>query len=162
MVEIVPAIARLLVEKNVPSSGVSNVVPQVGHPAPSAIRPVMMPAFSIFSELFFRFLFQRIMIRPISVLCSSVIKKIEIQSKNSWLIPKIARNVSRIILRLSKGPSVKIRLSLEVPLESRFMRKPNSRKLGINPYQKRFSLVARRMPLPAKIKSSNHFLQFME
>ena len=49
--EIVPAMERLLVEKIAPTSGVIRVVPQVGQPAPRAISPVMIPAFSIFAEL---------------------------------------------------------------------------------------------------------------
>ena len=51
--------------------------------------------------------------------------------------------------------------NLEVPPESRFIKIPKKIKLGIKPYQKRFSLVASRMPLPASTKSSNHFLQFI-
>lgn len=162
MVEIVPAIVKLPVEKIAPISGVSNVVPQVGHPAPNAISPVIIPAFSIFSVLFCCFFFQRRTIRPIRVLCKSVIKKIGSQSRKTWLMPKMARKVSRIILRLSMRPSENIRLILEVPLEIRFIRKLNTRKLGINPYQKRFSLVASKIPLLAKTKSSNHFLQFIK
>lgn len=54
-----------------------------------------------------------------------------------------------------------IRLNFEVPPESRFIKSPKNKKLGIKPYQKRFSLVASRIPLPAKAKSSNHFLQFI-
>lgn len=83
IVEIVPAIVRLLVENIVPISGVSRVVPQVGHPAPSAINPVMIPAFSIFSALFFCFFFQRRTIRPIKVLCKSMMKKIRSQSRKT-------------------------------------------------------------------------------
>ena len=44
-IEIVPAIARLPVEKMAPIRGVMRVAPQVGQPAPRAIRPVMIPAF---------------------------------------------------------------------------------------------------------------------
>ena len=50
MVEMVPAMARLPVLKMAPMSGVMRVAPQVGQPAPRAMRPVMMPAFSRFSE----------------------------------------------------------------------------------------------------------------
>ena len=46
-----PAMARLPVEKMAPRSGVRRVTPQVGQPAPIAIRPVMMPAFSRLAEL---------------------------------------------------------------------------------------------------------------
>ncbi len=42
--ETAPAMARLLVEKMAPIKGVMRVTPQVGQPAPRAIRPVMMPA----------------------------------------------------------------------------------------------------------------------
>lgn len=48
---MVPAMARLPVEKMAPIRGVMRVTPQVGQPAPRAMRPVMMPAFSRFSEL---------------------------------------------------------------------------------------------------------------
>ena len=51
IVETVPAIERLPVEKMAPRSGVISVVPQVGHPAPRAMSPVMMPAFSTLAEL---------------------------------------------------------------------------------------------------------------
>ena len=50
MVEIVPAIDKLPVEKITPINGVIRVVPQVGQPAPRAIRPVMIPAFSRLAE----------------------------------------------------------------------------------------------------------------
>ncbi len=50
IVEMVPVIARPPVEKIVPISGVSKVVPQVGQPAPRAMSPVMMPAFSRLAE----------------------------------------------------------------------------------------------------------------
>ena len=46
MMEMVPAMARLPVDTKAPMSGVIRVAPQVGQPAPSAINPVMMPAFS--------------------------------------------------------------------------------------------------------------------
>ncbi len=42
--ETAPAMARLPVEKMAPMRGVMRVTPQVGQPAPRAIRPVMMPA----------------------------------------------------------------------------------------------------------------------
>jgi len=72
MVEIAPVIARPPVEKMAPRSGVRRVVPQVGQPAPRAIRPVIMPAFSMFSELdelsfCSRFLAQRKTISPIKI-----------------------------------------------------------------------------------------------
>ena len=50
-VEIVPATARPPVEKIVPMSGVIRVAPQVGQPAPSAMRPVMIPARSTLSAV---------------------------------------------------------------------------------------------------------------
>ena len=84
MVEIVLLMARLLVEKIAPMSGVMRVVPQVGQPAPRAIKPVMMPAFSRFSAfwpLFSRFLFQRRTIRPIRMPWRVAIRKIGSQSR---------------------------------------------------------------------------------
>lgn len=42
--ETAPAMARLPVEKMAPMRGVMRVTPQVGQPAPRAMRPVMMPA----------------------------------------------------------------------------------------------------------------------
>ncbi len=86
IVEIVPAIARPPVEKIAPMSGVMRVVLQVGQPAPRAISPVIMPAFSTFAELvesvFWRFLLQRRTIRPIRIPCKSEIEKTGNQSKN--------------------------------------------------------------------------------
>ena len=85
-VEIVPVTARPPVEKRVPRRGVRRVVPQVGQPAPRAMRPVMMPAFSTLAELLesllWRFLSQRRMMRPISVPCNRQIAKIGSQSRN--------------------------------------------------------------------------------
>lgn len=49
--DMAPVIARLPDEKIAPMRGVIRVVPQVGQPAPRAIRPVMMPAFSTLAEL---------------------------------------------------------------------------------------------------------------
>lgn len=54
-----------------------------------------------------------------------------------------------------------MRLKREVPPESRFNKSPKNKKLIIKPHQKRFSLVASKIPLPAKVKSSSHFLQFI-
>ena len=51
--------------------------------------------------------------------------------------------------------------NLERPPERRFIKKPKNKKAGINPHQKRFSLVASNMPLPANTNSSSHFLQFI-
>ena len=101
IVEIVPVIARLPEEKIAPTSGVIKVVPQVGQPAPRAIKPVMMPAFSTLAELEVTsvgtaldlagdftgvtpdfvvtadclFLCQRKTMRPIKILCKSVMAK---------------------------------------------------------------------------------------
>lgn len=82
-VEIVLAMAKPPAEKIVPISGVSRVVPQVGQPAPSAISPVMIPAFSRFSALSFCFFFQRKTIKPINVLCKSTMKKVGSQSRKT-------------------------------------------------------------------------------
>ena len=49
--DMAPVMARLPDEKMAPMSGVIRVVPQVGQPAPRAMRPVMMPAFSTLAEL---------------------------------------------------------------------------------------------------------------
>ena len=48
-----------------------------------------------------------------------------------------------------------------VPLASRFINMPKKIKDGMNPYQKRFSFVAKRIPFPAKTNPSSHFLQFI-
>ena len=58
-------------------------------------------------------------------------------------------------------PEIRISSNLARPPESRFMSSPKNRNPGIKPYQKRFSLVASRIPLPASAKPSNHFLQFI-
>ena len=82
MAEIAPVMARPLVEKMAPIRGVSRVVPQVGQPAPRAIRPVIMPAFSRLAEFCAFFLFQSKTIRPIRVPCKMEIAKIGSQSRN--------------------------------------------------------------------------------
>ena len=163
-VEIVPAKDKPPVEKTAPMSGVISVVPQVGQPAPSAISPVIIPAFSTFAELGeFRFFFfcQRKTMRPIKILCSIARQKIGSQSRNGWLMPRIASRFSPIILRLSGKPSILMSSNFESPPDSIFIKKLKIIKLGMKPYQKRFRLVARKMPLPAKIKPSSHFLQFI-
>ena len=66
---MVPVTARPPEEKMAPSNGVRRVVPQVGQPAPKAIRPVIMPAFSRLAALCWRFFFQSKTISPISVPC---------------------------------------------------------------------------------------------
>ena len=165
MVEIVPAMARPPVEKMAPISGVMRVVPQVGQPAPSAMSPVMMPAFSTLSELvesvLVRFLLQSKAIKPIRIPCNIEIEKIGSQSSTGWPIPKMAKKHSARILRLAGKPDIRISSNLVSPPESRFMRKPKNKKLGIKPHQKRFSLLASKIPLPAKANSSSHFLQFI-
>lgn len=55
-----------------------------------------------------------------------------------------------------------MRLNLAKPPESKFIRQPKNQKAGTKPYQKRRSLVARRMPLPASANSSSHFRQFIK
>ena len=161
MVEMAPAIARLPVEKMAPISGVSRVVPQVGQPAPRAISPVMMPAFSRLAEFWSFFFFHKRTIRPIRMPCKTEIAKIGSQSRNGWLKPKIPRRLSPMILRLPGRPTADISSNLAVPPESKFIRRPKNKKAGTKPYQKRFSLVASKMPLPAKTNSSHHFLQFI-
>lgn len=159
IVEIVPAIARLPVETKAPIRGVSKVVPQVGQPAPSAISPVIMPALSRLAV--FCFFFQRRTMRPISIPCSRAIEKVDSQSRNGWLKPNIARKESSKTCRLSGNPRAPINSNLEKPPCNRLINIPKNKKLGIKPYQKRFSLVASKIPFAAIAKSSNHFLQFM-
>ncbi len=161
MVEIAPVMARPPVEKIAPISGVSKVVPQVGQPAPRAIRPVIMPAFSRLAEFCSFFLFQSKTIKPIKMPCRIEIAKMGSQSKKGWLMPKIAIKQSAIIFRLPGKPRADMSSNLANPPESRFIKKPKNKNAGIKPYQKRFSLVASRIPLPAKTNSSNHFLQFI-
>ena len=166
MVEMAPVIARLLEEKIAPMRGVMRVVPQVGQPAPRAIRPVIMPAFSTLAELEavapWRFLCQRSTMRPMRVLWRRVIKKVKSQSRMGTLKPKMPRKAFRMSLRLFGKPSKPIISKLVVPAERKFSRVPKIINDGTKPVQKRFSLVASRMPLPAKTKPSNHFLQFMD
>ena len=165
MVEIVPVIARPPVEKIAPRSGVRRVVPQVGQPAPRAISPVMIPAFSTLAEFFesleWCFLFHNNTMRPIKVPCSTDMAKIGSQSKNGWLIPKMLIKLSHKIWSPCGKPRANMSSNLEKPPESIFIRTPKNIKVGTKPHQKRFSLVASRMPLPAMTKSSNHFLQFI-
>ena len=83
IVEMAPVIAKLPEEKMAPISGVIRVVPQVGQPAPSAMRPVIMPAFSTLAEFepAVRFLCQRRTMRPIRMPWSKAIRNIYSQSK---------------------------------------------------------------------------------
>ena len=165
MAEMAPVMARLPDEKMAPMSGVIRVVPQVGQPAPSAMRPVMMPAFSMLAELDvaapWRFLCQRSTMRPMRVLWRIVMKKVKSQSRIGTLIPKIPRKASRMSLRLFGKPSKPIISKFVVPAERKLSKVPKIRNDGMKPIQKRFSLVVSKMPLPAKTKPSNHFLQFM-
>ncbi len=82
IVEMAPAIERLPVEKMAPINGVIRVVPQVGQPAPRAMRPVMMPALSRLAEFWALFFCQSKMIRPMRVPCSNAMQKTGSQSKN--------------------------------------------------------------------------------
>ena len=133
----------------------------MGQPAPRAMSPVMMPARSRLAAFCSRFLCQRRTVRPIKVPCNNEMQKTGSQSRNGWLTPKMPMKLSPMIRRPSGKPKILINSNLERPPDSRFINKPKNRKLGINPYQKRFSLVASRMPLPAKTNSSHHFLQFI-
>lgn len=81
IVEMVPAIARLPVLKIAPIRGVSRVVPQVGQPAPRAISPVIIPAFSRLAEFCSCFFFQSSVIKPIKIPCKREIKKVGSQSR---------------------------------------------------------------------------------
>ena len=161
IVEMVPVIARPPVEKIAPSSGVSSVVPHVGQPAPRAMSPVIMPAFSRLAEFWDFFLLQRSTIRPISVPCNILMAKIGSQSRKGCPRPNIARKLSRMTFNPSGKPSKDIISNLVKPPERRFMSSPKNRKAGTKPFQKRGSLVASRMPLPANAKPSSHFLQFI-
>ena len=161
IVEMVPVIARPPVEKMAPMSGVSKVVPQVGQPAPSAISPVIIPAFSRLAEFCSFFLFQSKTIRPIKIPCKTEMAKIGNQSRKGWLMSKMPMKLLPKIWRLSGKPRADMSSNLAKPPESRFIRNPKKKEAGTNPYQKRFSLVASRMPLLAKANPSNHFLQFI-
>ena len=161
MAEMVPVIARPPVEKIAPSRGVIKVVPQVGQPAPRAISPVIIPALLRLSTFCLLFLFHSRTINPIKVPCRREIRKIGSQSKKGWLTPKMLTKFFPRILKHSGKPSENIKLNFEVPPDSKFIKSPNNKKAGIKPYQKRLSFVARRMPFPARRKSSNHFLQFI-
>ena len=160
-VEIAPVRARPPVEKRAPRSGVKRVVPQVGQPAPRAIKPVIIPALPRLSALCSRFFFHNRTISPIKVPCKMQRAKIGSQSRKALLKPKMFRKESPIILRQLGKPRADISSNFEKPAERRFIKSPKKRKLVIKPYQKRFSLVASKMPLPAKVKSSKNFLQFI-
>ena len=98
---------------------------------------------------------------PIKIPCKMEMRKMGSQSRKGWLMPKMARKLSAMILRLSGKPMAAMSSNLAVPPERRFISRPKKRKLGIKPHQKRFSLAASRIPLPAKANSSSHFLQFI-
>ena len=80
IVDTVPAMASPPVEKMVPINGVMRVAPQVGQPAPRAIRPATMPALSRLAELCF-FWSQRRTIRPIRIPCNTEMANIGSQSR---------------------------------------------------------------------------------
>ena len=82
MVDIVPVMASPPVEKIAPINGVNNVVPQVGQPAPRAMSPVMMPAFSRLAEFCSRFLPHNKTISPIRIPCKIEIAKNGNHSRN--------------------------------------------------------------------------------
>ena len=67
IVERLLAMVRLPVETKVLMRGAIRVVPQVGQPAPRAMRPVMIPAFSRLAAFCFFFLCQRRTMRPMRV-----------------------------------------------------------------------------------------------
>ena len=161
MVEMVPAIERLPVETKAPIRGVISVVPQVGQPAPRAMRPVMIPAFSRLAAFCSRFFFQRRTMRPMRIPWSRAIQKTGSQSRKGCLMPKIPRKLSPMIRRPSGKPWMRINSNFDRPPDKRFIKRPKNRKLGMKPYQKSFSLVASKMPFPAKMKPSSHFLQFI-
>ncbi len=185
ILEMVPAMARPPVEKMAPRSGVRSVTPQVGQPAPRAMRPVMRPALprfsallvcSVFAGLFGflgmdvvlldldltgGFLCQRRTMIPMRMPCKIEMVKIGSQSRKGSPTPKIAMKLSQMICRPPGKPRMPIISNLAVPPERRFINNPKNRKLGTKPYQKCFSLVASKMPLPANTNSSHHFLQFI-
>lgn len=99
IVEMVPAIERLPVEKMAPMRGVIKVVPQVGQPAPRVMRPVTIPAFSRLAEFCSFFFFQRRTMRPMRIPCKIAMKKIGSQSRKALLTPKILRKLSPIMRR---------------------------------------------------------------
>ncbi len=164
IVETAPVMARPLVEKIAPNSGVSKVVPQVGQPAPSAMSPVIILAFSMFSEFLepsVRFLCQRSTMRPIRMPWSKEIRKIGSHSRKILLTPKTPIKASPRILMVPENPLAAIRSNLAKPPERRFSKTPKNRKVMIKPHRKRRSLVASKTPFDAKTNSSSHFLQFM-
>ena len=119
IVEMAPVMARPPVEKIAPMRGVSKVVPQVGQPAPRAMSPVMIPAFSMFSEflealLLSRFLSQRRTIIPIKIPCKIEIAKMGSQSRKGWLMPKIAINELPRILKDLASPALHFSLTAAI------------------------------------------------
>lgn len=76
-------------------------------------------------------------------------------------MPKIARKLLPRIFKLSGKPRTLMSSNLEKPPASKFINMPKKIKLGTKPHQKRFSLVASKIPLLAKTNSSSHFLQFI-
>lgn len=165
IIEMAPAMAREPVEKIAPSSGVKSVVPQVGQPAPRAINPVMRLAFSTPAELApfsSRFFCQRNTIRPTKIPCNKLKKKVGSQSIKIWLIPKILKKASFKIVMVPEKPVAAISSNLEKPPASKLINIAKKIKVGTKPYQKRFSLVASKIPLPANTKLSSHFLQFIK
>lgn len=59
------------------------------------------------------------------------------------------------------NPEILINSNFANPPDSKFISSPKIKNPGTKPYQKRFSLVASKMPLPAKTNPSSHFLQFI-
>ena len=115
MVEIVLAMVRLPVLKSTPSSGVSKVVPQVGQPAPMAIRPVIMPARSRLAAFCSLLFSHKRATSPMRIPCKSEILKIGNQSRKGWLMPKVAMMALPIILRLFGKPRAPMSSNLAKP-----------------------------------------------
>lgn len=76
-------------------------------------------------------------------------------------MPKTLRKASLKIMMVPSKPVAYMSWNLEKPAESKFISMAKKINVGIKPYQKRFSLVAIKIPFAAKTKSSHHFLQFI-
>ena len=73
----------------------------------------------------------------------------------------MSSKASPMMRRPPGKPEILINSNFDKPPERRFIKRPKKKKAGIKPHQKRFSLVAKSIPFPARLKPSHHFLQFI-
>jgi len=124
--------------------GAKSVVPQVGQPDPSTIKPVIIPAFWRFDESL-RYLYTNTT-SPINADWRTVIEKIKRKSDNSRPTPKVPRKAFKRRVILSNNPTFIKILNAAEPEASKFNSVPKIKNATKKAIMKRFFLVARKTP----------------